>query len=394
MTSGFLGAVLLAASALSPAEDRMARAQQTVQKNPSYASAHSQLALALAQRARETADTAYYARAEQSIVRALDLDPQNLEALRARAWVLLGQHEFARALDVAQALNKRAPDDVMIYGLLTDAYLELGRYAEAEEAAQWMLDLRAGNVPGLTRAAYLRELFGDVEGALELMGEAIRTLPQDEVEERAWILIQMSHLNLSVGKLEPAELLSRAALDLFPGYHYALNQLARVRTAQGRHAEAADLQRQRYAAAPHPENLYALAEALAKAGRVDEAGAAFARFEAAALAESGTADNANHELVYYYADHVARPKEALRIARAEMARRQDVQTRHAYAWALHVNGRHAEAREELEKALAVGVRDATLFDHAAAIAGAAGDRRAAERYFRQSSELRAPRSTR
>ena len=31
-----------------------------------------------------------------------------------------------------------------------------------------MLDLRPGNLPGLTRAAYLRELFGDLDGSVEL----------------------------------------------------------------------------------------------------------------------------------------------------------------------------------------------------------------------------------
>ena len=30
----------------------------------------------------------------------------------------------------------------MVYGLLTDAHVELGNYAEAEKACQWMLDLR------------------------------------------------------------------------------------------------------------------------------------------------------------------------------------------------------------------------------------------------------------
>ena len=60
----------------------------------------------------------------------------------------------------------------MVYGMLTDANIELGKYAEAEKSAQWMLDLRPGNIPALTRAAYLRELFGDIEGALELMQQA------------------------------------------------------------------------------------------------------------------------------------------------------------------------------------------------------------------------------
>ena len=51
----------------------------------------------------------------------------------------------------AQALNKRAPDDLLVYGLLGDAHLELGEYPEAEEALQWMMNLRPGNVAGLTR---------------------------------------------------------------------------------------------------------------------------------------------------------------------------------------------------------------------------------------------------
>jgi hypothetical protein len=75
----------------------------------------------------------------------------------------------------------------MIYGFLTDANVELGNYKEAEEAAQRMLDLRPGNLPGVTRAAYLRELFGDVDGALELMNMALQSTPTTEAEDAAWI---------------------------------------------------------------------------------------------------------------------------------------------------------------------------------------------------------------
>jgi hypothetical protein len=60
-----------------------------------------------------------------------------------------------------------------------------------------MLDIRPGNVPGLTRAAYLRELFGDVDGSIELMEMAYRQTPPNELEDRAWILTQLAHLRLS-----------------------------------------------------------------------------------------------------------------------------------------------------------------------------------------------------
>jgi predicted Zn-dependent protease len=359
----------------SPAQRKIEQAQSLIARDPGRCQGHNDLALALARRARETSDPALYAQAEQALEKCLAVSPDDLEALKARAWVFLGQHRFAEARDLAIALNKRVPDDVMVYGLLTDAQAELGNYNEAEAACQWMLDLRPGNVPGLTRAAYLRELFGDLDGALELMASAYQQTPPSEVEDRAWILTQIGHLQLTARRPAEAEAVLQQALAQFPGYHYALGQMARVRTAQGRHEEAVDLLRQRYQAAPHAENLYELAEALGRAGRAADAGAAYADFERKARAEMEGADNANRELVYYYADHTSRAAEALTLARSELARRRDVQTVAAYAWALHASGRPAEAQKEMQAALTVGTRDPELRRRADVIARAAEHRR-------------------
>jgi tetratricopeptide (TPR) repeat protein len=87
------------------------------------------------------------------------------------------------------------PDDLLLYGFMTDANAELGNYADAEAACQWMLDLRPGNIPALTRAAYLRELFGDIDGAIELMSKAYDRTPPLEYEDRAWTLTQLAHLS-------------------------------------------------------------------------------------------------------------------------------------------------------------------------------------------------------
>ena len=120
----------------------------------------------------------------------------------------------------------------MIYGFLTDAEVELGKYRDAELSAQMMLDLRPGNLPGLTRAAYLRELFGDVDGALDLMNMALQSTSPTEVEDAAWVITQMAHLKLSEGNIADAEPYLHRALTLFPGYHYALGNLAKVRLEQ------------------------------------------------------------------------------------------------------------------------------------------------------------------
>ena len=394
MIAGFASAQNnAAATSLSPAERSMAAARQAIEKKPGSYSGYNQLAIALSRRARETSDVTFYAQAEDPLKKSFELAPENLEGQKIHVWLLLGRHEFPAALEAAKAVNKRVPDDVLVYGFLVDANAELGNYKEAETAAQWMLDLRPGNLPGLTRAAYLRELFGDADGAYDLMDMALEATPPTEAEDIAWILNQMAHLRSISGKPEEAENLANQALAKFPGYHYALANLAKVRIEQKRYSEAVDLLRQRYQTGPHAENLYDLAEALELAGRIAEAQRAFAEFETKSLAESVRKDNSDRELIFYYADHAHQPAKALEVAKQEFAWRHDVYTLDAYAWALHVNGRNGEARTQIETALAVGVRDAKIFRHAGEIALQLGDRAAGEKYLRQSVELHAPGST-
>ena len=371
----------------SPAEKSMAQAKRLIEKNPKDFEAYNALALALSRRARETSDVNYYTQAEEALQKSFAISRDNFDGARIHVWLLLGRHEFATARDEATKLNKRMPDDVMTYGFLTDANVELGNYDEAEKAAQMMLDLRPGNLPSLTRAAYLRELFGDVDGAIELMNMALQSTSPGEVEDAAWISTQIAHLELSVGNVSEAEKNLQHALTLFPGYHYALGNLAKVKLQQKKYQEAIELLQQRYRAAPYAENLFDLAEAMQLAGRTNDAKRAFAEFEQKSLLETNRGDNSNRELIFYYADYAHEPVKALEVARREFGRRHDVFTLDAYAWALHVNGENQEARKQIERALAVGIRDSKLIRQAGEIALATGDREAAEKYLQQAAAL-------
>jgi tetratricopeptide (TPR) repeat protein len=372
---------------LSPAQQSMAVANKLIDKNPKNFEAYNALALALSRRARETSDVKYYNQAEAALQKSFEISPNNFDGQRIHVWLLLGKHEFAAALAEGAKLNKQIPDDVMVYGFLTDANVELGNYKQAEAACQRMLDLRTGNLPGVTRAAYLRELFGDTDGALELMKIAFDSTPPAQSEDGAWILTQMAHLNLATGNLEAAEKLLHQALTMFPGYHYALGNLAKVRMQQKRYDEAIELLKQRYQAAQHAENLYELADALQLAGHTEEASRDFAEFEQKSLRETNIGDNSNHELIFFYADHANQPAKALEVANREMARRHDVFTVDAYAWALYRNGQYTEARKQIEAALAVGIRSARMLDHAGEISLRAGDKSTAEHYLREAAEL-------
>lgn len=377
-----------AASAdLSSTAESMAAASQAIHDKPAQYTGYNQLATALIRRARETSDASYYAQAEDAVRKSLELAPDNFETAKIQVSILLGEHEFPAALEAAKRLNKRVPDDVIVYGLLTDANIELGNYNDAENSAQWMLNLRPGNRPALIRTAHLRDLFGDPEGADEAAELAFQSTIPSEIEERANLLTQMGHFRFATGNTDAAEKLFQQALTALPKYPAALGNLAQLRIAQKRYADAVELLQQRYQSVPRTGNLYALAEALQLAGRDTEARKAFADFETKALAESVCKDNSNRDLVFYYADHAHQPGNALDVAKREYAWRHDVYTLDAYAWALHVNGRDAEARIQIESALAVGIRDATLFRHAGEIALKTGDLPGARGYLRQSAEM-------
>jgi Flp pilus assembly protein TadD len=58
------------------------------------------------------------------------------------------------------------------------------------------------------------------------------------------------------GKITEADHTLQQALAIFPGYHYALGNLAKVRIEQKRYEDAVHLLQQRYRAAAHAENLY------------------------------------------------------------------------------------------------------------------------------------------
>jgi tetratricopeptide (TPR) repeat protein len=371
----------------SRAEQSIAEAQKAIAANPTQYQGFNLLAAAFVRRAEENSDASFYSSAEAAIQKSWQLAPDNFETERLRISILLGEHDFQTALDAAQKLNQRVPDDVMVYGLLTDANVELGNYKDAEVAAQWMLNLRPGNLPALTRAAKLRELFGDAEGSFELLALALQSTAPSDLEERASLLTHMGHLRLAAGSVDAAEIVLQQAMALIPNYPAALADLARIRIIRKQFTEAVTLLERRYQAVPRTENLYDLAEALEFAGRKDESRRAFAEFETRSLGQSKAKDNSNRELVFYFADKVRLPARALEVAKQEYQWRHDVFTLDAYAWALHVNGQDAEARKQIEAALAVGIRDATLFRHAAEIVARTGNTSAAKDYLKLAADL-------
>jgi len=376
-----------ALKALTPAEQKIVWAEAAIKAHPDRSQPYNDLAVAYVSRAREITDSSYYDRAETAVQKSLQLTPDNWEGQKARVMVSLGRREFARALHLARVLNKKTPDDVLLYGLVADAAIAQGEYPEAEDAVQWMLDMRPGNVPALLRGAALRRLYGDTDGAMLFFSQAYQQIPPTQTEDLAWTLVQMADLQLSVGHVDDSDGLVRSALQKFPGYCLALETMARVQTARHHYSEAVELLRQRNQNFPTLASRFGLAEALGRYGQIAEANSAYLEFEASARRAMDSADNDNIDLIFYYLGHGHDSAEALRIARIEIAKRHDVSALDAYAWALHSNEQDAEAQRQIAKALAVGVREAALFYHAGTIAQSLRDSPEAARLLKSSLDL-------
>lgn len=371
----------------TPAQQKVSWAEAAIKAHPDKSQPYNDLAVAYVQRVRETADPSYYLQAEATLQKSFQITPDNLEGQKARLMISLGRREFAQALSLAKTLNKKTPDDVVLYGFIADAAIGLGDYREAEEAAQWMLDMRPGNVPGLLRGARLRRLYGDAHGAKDFFSQAYQQMAPTQTEELAWTLTQMADLQLSTGDVDGAEQLLRSALQQFPNYYASLEELAKVQTARQHYSEAVELLRQRNQNFPTIASRFALAQALDRAGQTPEADGAYCDFVTTARPLIDASDNANEHLIFYYLGRGQNPSEALRIAGLEIARRHDVNTLDAYAWALCSNAQYEQAQKQIAAALAVGSREAQVFFHAGVIAAKLHDTVSAALYLRQSVEL-------
>lgn len=370
---------------VSPVDLRIAAAQKQIKADPKSAAAFNAMAIALVRKGRDYQDEALYREADKAIDESLKLSPDNYDALKTRVAVLLGLNEPAAALKVETELNKKTPDDISGWALLVDANVALGNYGEAERAAQWILDLRPGSSLGFEKAAHLRELFGDAEGAIEFLDEANRRTSQNDTDQKAWLLTQKAHLILGSGNAKGAADLLTEAMRLFPDSQRAAAEMANVDVSLGKYPDALTLLEQRYRKVPSAGNLYDWADGLARAGETEQADAQFKNFEAQARADKH--HTADLDLVAYYADRAKDPAKALSLAKETAASRQDSATLAAYAWALYRNGQFPDANVQMEKALTVGVRDPVYFCHAAMIAGATKDSSAAERYSKELSTM-------
>lgn len=214
-----IAAALLLAAAVSPGAFRIEALRREAAAKPAQDSVRLELARALIERHRETGSREMLAEAQRQISAT---GAGGFERRKLETALLLERGQYRAALDSARALNRRAPDDLELYGFIADAETGLGNFSAAVEAVQWMLDLRPDDMSGQLRAADLRAAHGDRNGAIAMLTDILERTGTPDVSLRAAALTRLARLSLRGGKPSRARRLREEALKLLPDYRPAL----------------------------------------------------------------------------------------------------------------------------------------------------------------------------
>ncbi|MCR6490679.1 tetratricopeptide repeat protein [Amycolatopsis sp. OK19-0408] len=335
-------------------------AQDKLRRTPRDPLTWAQLGTAYVEQARITADPAYYPKAQGALEKSLQQQPDgNGAALIGMGALANARHDFAAAKTWGERAEAALPDTAESYGVLADALTQLGDAGAATDAIQRMLDHKPG-VSSFTRASYDLELHGRIDDARAALQRAVAdaTSPSDV----AFCRYYLGELAFNSGKLDDAAAEYDQGLAVDARNVSLLGGKAKVAAARGRVDEALAGYRDIVARVPLPQYLQEYTDLLVAAGRKPEAEQQYAVLDSQQrlFAAAGVTDDLTASAVAASRGDNAG---ALTHAQAEWGRRQNVLVADALGWALHLNGRDAEALPYLDRAAVLGGRTAAFAYH-------------------------------
>jgi tetratricopeptide (TPR) repeat protein len=318
----------------------------------------------LLQEARERPDPATLERAETAFRTALEGDSTAAEAYAGLGSIALTRHRFGDALELGRQSLELMPASTRALGVVFDAQVELGRYAEAGQTLDAMLAARP-DLTSFARLSYFHELHGRLDEAIEAMERAVLSgAPGTEPTEFARVLL--ADLWLLKGDTGRARMLYESALSTIDDYLPARLGLARVAAADRDDDLAIRLLEGAIAETNEPATLLALGELLEARGDHVAAEAAFRDALIGEAAHRARGEPPEPFGIVMEADH-GDVEVALELAWVAYRQAPSIRAADALAWALHRNGRTAEARAYAEEALRTGTLDPGIRRHAAVI---------------------------
>lgn len=330
---------------------------------------------ALMRQARATGRPALVERALFFLEPAASSRQDDYERHRMLATLYASAHRFREALREAERCRGLRPDDPWNYGVIGDAHLELGEYAEAFAVIQQMVELKP-SAASYSRVSYALELQGQMEPAVQAMQLAVDATSPADAESTAWFRTHLGDLLLQQGKLAEARLSYAWAERAFPRHPLLRTAVARLKEAEGDDDGALEMYREVHGATGAPDAAAAIGDILERRGNREEAEHWYAVAEET-WRRGGLAER--DHLALFLAEHDRHIDEAVTLATSRVATSPTIWSYDALAWASYKAGRLADAERAAAQALRTGTRHAGLLYHTAAIRLASGDRGGARR---------------
>lgn len=341
----------------------IAEGRSRVAADPGNGEAAVLLADALMRAARVHSDASLPVEAERVLRATLRHDPADYPAMRMLGVVLLSQHRFGAALEAARKSAEVHPSDAWNHAVAGDALLELGRYEEAFDAFDTVMQLRP-DAAAYARVAYARELQGDLDGAVRLMRMAAEGTGSHDPEAQAWTYAQLGSLYLQQGRLDHAAREFDRSEFTFPSHPYAHSGRVRLLIARKQFRDALALVER---GPQTPETAAIRGDLLAHLGNAAGAEAAYVeseRLERECWTQEQPQPGA---LARFLAERGRKTSEAVQLAKTAAAERQDIHTLDALAWASYRAGRLEDASAAIVEATRTGSVDPRIQCHATVI---------------------------
>ncbi len=331
-------------------------------------------------RFRERGDIGDLKRARIAASRSLAIQPRHNDGAESElASVALAMHNFRDAKRYDEDVARMTPWSPDAWAALASTEMELGQY----DAAAKVLARPPGprlDAAWETAVARYEELTGHLTAArshLEIGMEQIDSVFDNPAEARAWYHFRAGELAFENGDAAAAERDLRDALAIYPDDAKSYNTLARIYCAEHRWREAAAAAEKGAELVPLPETLGYEVDAQRNLG--DEAGAQQTQDLIFAIERIGNSNGINDRAIAVFeSEHGVRLDDAVRIARRDLAARDDLYAEDTLAWSLAMDGKFAEARPHAERAVAFGTRDSRVLFHAGWIDWRLGDDREAQ----------------
>jgi len=365
-----------AVAGATPLQREIARLQQRLRQTSADDASWATLGFDYVQQAKATVDPSYYPKAQAALARSLRLDrSDNYLAMAGEATLASARHDFRAALGWARRGLAIDGHNALLYGALTDALTQLGRYAAAERAATTM-ELVSPGAPAETRLSYAAQLRGDDAAAAAFMRRAL----SDAVggADVAFARYYLGELALGHGDAPAALRQFAAGLAVAPADATLLEGRAKAEAAVGRVAAALRDFRQVVARVPQPSYVLGYGEQLQALGRDAAASQQWSLFRTEQRLFRANGVNLDADSALFEADHGLATR-AVRIGAAALGTRPFLDTYDAYAWALHSANRDRAALRAADEALRTGVHSAVFLFHRGEIERSLGKSDAARR---------------